>query len=89
MSAGSCGAAIRCRRPPQWAHAGTSMPNAPCIGAAQLPAGGLAVFTPLPLPDGPLGGSRSAIQGLIERVPPSLTLPGGATKIGRRREEAE
>jgi len=28
MTAGSCSVAIRRRRPPQWAHAGTSMPNA-------------------------------------------------------------
>jgi hypothetical protein len=28
---GSCSVAIRRRRPPQWAHANTSMPNARCI----------------------------------------------------------
>src|SRR6266850_2885642 len=43
MTAGSCSVAIRRRRPPQWAHANTSMPNARCIRTAQLQARGLAV----------------------------------------------
>ncbi len=47
MTAGSCRVAIRRRRPPQWAHANTSIPNAPVHqGTAQLQARGLAVFTP-------------------------------------------
>lgn len=44
MTAGSCSVAISRRRPPQWAHANTSMPNARCIRAAQLQARGLAAF---------------------------------------------
>ena len=43
MTAGSCSVAIRRRRPPHWAHASTSMPNARCIRAAQLQARGLAL----------------------------------------------
>jgi hypothetical protein len=48
MTAGSCSVAIRRRRPPQWAHGNTSIPNARCMRAAQLQARGLAVFTPVP-----------------------------------------
>ena len=35
MTAGSRSVAIRRRRPPHWAHASTSMPNARCTRAAQ------------------------------------------------------
>src|SRR4030095_11879806 len=69
MTAGSCSWAISRRRPPHWAHANTSMPNARCIRAAQLQARGLAVFASVP--------SGSPTSGAVEAVGSSTRLPAG------------
>ena len=65
MTAGSCSVAIRRRRPPQWAHTNTSMPNARCIRAAQLQARGLAVFTAV------LSGP--VVSGAVGQLPLAFT----------------
>ena len=67
MTAGSCSVAIRRRRPPQWAHANTSMPNARCIRAAQLQARGRAVFTPVP-PGPAASGAVAAVGSGMRRL---------------------
>src|SRR4029450_5751303 len=75
MTAGSCSVAISRRRPPQWAHANTSMPNARCIRAAQLQARGLAVFASVP--------SGSPTSGAVEAVGSSTPLPAGNAALSR------
>jgi hypothetical protein len=70
MTAGSCSVAIRRRRPPQWAHASTPMPNARCIRAAQLQARGVAVFTP-----GPSGPPASGAIEAVDSGPRRRRLP--------------
>ena len=77
ITAGSCSVAISRRRPPQWAHANTSMPNARCIRAAQLQARGqLVVFTPVP--------SGPAASGAVEAVGSGPGRPWTTTRARQR-----
>ena len=75
MTAGSCRVAIRRSRPPQWAHAKTSMANARCIRAAQVQVRGL-LFTPVP--------SGPAASGGAEAVGSGATRPYATTRSRQR-----
>ena len=68
MTAGSCSVAISRRRPPQWAHASTSMPKARCMRAAQVQAGGV---------DFPPTSPGPAARGAAAAVGPGSTRPVG------------
>jgi hypothetical protein len=84
MTAGSCSVAIRRRRPPQWAHASTSMPNPRCMRAAQLQARGLLFAF---VPSGPAASGATVGSGSATRRPPKLTKRIGIRGLTHRKEE--
>jgi hypothetical protein len=72
MTAGSCNVAIRRRRPPQWAHANTSIANAP-VHQGSSPAPGArtgalhppSIATAQPEPRGTAGAVAPCPKSLV------------------------